>query len=131
MSWQSNKTKELLNATKRIHKDMLLHEHTLEDGDMQKNVTRWRKVVADANLHIAHLSRVLNDCKLEHKVELHVLVDAIKGEMMDYKANQAHVAELFRVAQERQNPGSCVTYDRAINCASSIEAAIVRMVTDQ
>jgi len=126
MTRKRSSTSLALDATKRIHKEMRVCKSALCNVDKEMLV-QWCGVIAEANKEIARLSKSVVDTEERHKVELKVITEEMRRELVDREANSARVDERVRVMAERDNGGKAGTYDRAVNSAASIHAAIGRL----
>ncbi len=116
-------TSEALDATKRSHKEMKTHARDTSSIDAD-TLSRWRTTMAEANKEIARLSRLLTHENERHKIDIAVITEEMRRELVDREANSARVDERYRVMAEKDSGGRSGTYDRAVNSALSIDACI-------
>lgn len=116
-------TSEALDATKQSHKEMKAYMSEPMAVD-SATLLSWRTTMAEANREIARLSKVLANENERRKIEIAVITEEMRRELVDREANSARVDERYRVMAERDNGVKSGTYDRAVNSALSIDACI-------
>lgn len=116
--------KAALASTKRIHSEIKKHEaEGLPVGTQQ--LKEWRTVVAAANKELSRMVKKLASQDERHKVEMAMINEEVRGELVDREANNARVAERFRMQLDREN--SSLSFDRALNSAAVVESSIAAL----
>ena len=119
-----------LSSTKQLYSDIKkAHEaRQLPDED---ELIQWRKTVSSANKTISFLLRTLNAQREQFRVETAVIMEEVRGELVDREANAARTAERYRLFVDREcghgggvDAGSKNAYDRALSSARQIEASL-------
>lgn len=116
--------KSALASTKRTHAAIKKHEDDGTSPDSQE-LREWRTVAAAANKELSRMVKKLANQEERHKVEMAMINDEVRGELVDREANNARVAERFRMQLERENSSLC--FDRALNSAAVVEASIAAL----
>ena len=101
--------KSALASTKRTHAAIKKHEDDGTSPDSQE-LREWRTVVAAANKELSRMVKKLANQEERHKVEMAMINDEVRGELVDREANNARVAERFRMQLERES--SSLSFDR-------------------
>lgn len=116
--------KSSLASTKRIHASIKKHEADGTSPDTHE-LKEWRTVVAAANKELSRMVKKLANQDERHKVEMAMINEEVRGELVDREANNARVAERFRMQLDREN--SSLSFDRALNSASVVESSIAAL----
>jgi hypothetical protein len=118
--------KKIMADTKRVFLEMKQCE---QEGNTPSTTTiaDWRAVVRKANSEILHMARKVATDKERHIVEMSVISEEMRSELVDREANVARTAERFRVLQDRSGSTGNNTYERAVSSSSVIESAIAQI----
>jgi len=117
--------KQAMAGTKRVFQEMKLCEQK-ESTPSSDTIADWRAVVRMANAEILRMSKQMAASEERHKVEMGVIAEEMRSELVDREANVARTAERFRVLQDRSgSTGS--TYERAVASSSVVESAIAQI----
>ena len=116
-------TKALYTAIKVAHEAQQLPE----EGELAK----WRQIVSSANQTIALLLRTLHAQREQFRVETAVIMEEVRGELVDREANAARTAERYRIFVDREAGHGCGVeessknaYERALSSSRQIESAL-------
>lgn len=113
-----------LASTKRIHSEIKQHEQSGSTVSTE-TLSEWKSVVATANKELSKMVKKLSGVEERHRVEVSIVNEELRGELVDREANSARNAERFRMLLERD--GNSSHLDRAINSASVVEASIAAL----
>ena len=117
--------KQAMAGTKRVFQEMKSYE---QDGSTPSSdtIADWRTVVRMANAEILRMSKMMAASEERHKVEMGVIAEEMRSELVDREANVARTAERFRVLQDRSG-STGNTYERAVASSSVVESAIAQI----
>ena len=116
--------RESLASTKRIHSEMKQHEQR-GDSVSTKTLSEWKCVVASANKELSKILKKMSSIEERHRVEVSIVNEELRSELVDREANGVRIAERFRMILERE--GNSSQLDRAINSTSVVEASIAAL----
>lgn len=117
--------KQAMAGTKRVFQEMKQCE--LEGTKPPaETIADWRSVVRMANSEMLRMAKQLSAAEERHKVEMSVIAEEMRSELVDREANVARTAERFRVLQDRSG-STGNTYERAVASSSVVESAIAQI----
>lgn len=125
-SRKRSSTSAALDSTKAVHKDMRLYLASPTEIS-RETLLRWRAGTADANKEIARLSKELHALKERHRIDMAVMTEEMRRELVDREANSARLDERYRLMTDRDSASGRGMYDRAVNSAASVEASIAQI----
>ena len=113
----------VLDATLQAHAEL---KNAIKSGDAvdAQTLRRWKHTIADANRMVAHLARLVDSTEARRQVEVDLLNEELRRELVDREANAARTSDRFRVMAERGSSTSHSTYERASASAAAIERSI-------
>tara|TARA_B110001454_G_scaffold76615_1_gene74205 strand:- start:157 stop:594 length:438 start_codon:yes stop_codon:yes gene_type:complete len=98
----------------------------------REEVQTWSRDVAQLNASLAELKRQLHALQEEHDVNTALMRNAMRNELIDREGNAARVAEKQRGLLESKfgaTRSEMLTYERAMQSANAIEAALAGSAT--
>jgi hypothetical protein len=99
--------------------------HANQDVPSTEQLGEWRKAAASAARECIALERLIASEKHRHGVELEIMLEEMRSELVTREANAARTAERFRVLAEKNGGGSdSSAYDRAVQTAETVDAAV-------
>lgn len=127
----NEKIKSGLTASKQLCSDMPL-AFEKNDGITKEDVKLWCRAVAKINAALAAQRRQLSYMEQRHAVELALMRDAMRSELIDREGNSARVAEKQRAIVENNFGTSRVelaAFDRATSSALTIQSSLASTFT--
>ena len=112
-----------MTATKRAFEEMKRCERS-ETPPNVNQLKEWKEALKMANLALSTQQKLLGDLSERHAVDMAVLGEEMRSELVDREANAARTAERFRVMQDKMGISDSSGYEKAVHSASVIEASI-------
>lgn len=119
-----------LSCTKQLYAD-IKKAHNAQQLPDEEELARWRKTVSSANKTISFLLRALHAQREQFRIEHAVIMEEVRGELVDREANAARTAERYRIFVDREDGHGCGVdvssknaYDRALGSSRQIQAAL-------
>ena len=119
-----------LSSTKQLYVD-IKKAHEEQQLPDEEELAKWRKTVSSANKTISLLLKALNTQREQFRVETSVIMEEVRGELVDREANAARTAERYRLFIDREGGHGCSVdvasknaYERALSSSRQIEATL-------
>tara|TARA_B110000902_G_scaffold15277_1_gene17988 strand:- start:2 stop:490 length:489 start_codon:yes stop_codon:yes gene_type:complete len=123
-------TRAALQSTRDLHAALKsLAKCVGDDGAKLAEITKLKRLAADANRSVQAIRRCTATKKIQTAVELNLLRAAVQGELVDREANSARILDRQRVIFDNlsaKTPSS-VAFDRAAIAVQSIESELAKL----
>ena len=123
-------TRAALQSTRDLHLALKsLAKCVGDDGAKLAEITKLKRLAADANRSVQAIRRCTATKKIQTAVELNLLRAAVQGELVDREANSARILDRQRVIFDNlsaKTPSS-VAFDRAAIAVQSIESELAKL----